>query len=66
MKFLSFCAKIKYWVLYKVAWFEFKIAFLCGKIGEWFLWQEWKHCTDREEFEKDIRRLRGIDNRQDR
>lgn len=49
-----------FWALIWAGW-EFKYGILCGKIGEWFLWQEWKQCTDREEFEADIRRLRGVE-----
>ena len=48
-----------YWILYQRAAIEIKVAMLCGRIGEWFLWQEWKQCTDREEFEESIRRLRN-------
>jgi hypothetical protein len=50
-----------YRILYLIEGLKLRFGLLCGKIGEWFLWQEWKQCTDREEFNKDIRRLRGID-----
>jgi len=53
--------KIRYWFLYQMAGIELRYAMLCGRIGEWFLWQEWKQCSDREEFEADIRRLRGVE-----
>ena len=51
---------MKYWIYFQIAKVEIKYCLLCGKIGEWFLWQEWKHFTDREEFENDIRRLRKV------
>jgi hypothetical protein len=31
---------------------------LCGRIGRWFLWQEWKPFCDREEFDEAIKRFR--------
>ena len=49
--------KYKFWFF--IAGIEFRIGRLCGKIGEWFLWQEWKQYTDREEFNEAINRLRG-------
>jgi len=57
----TFAARINYWMLYRIAGVDYNIGRLCGKIGEWFLWQEWKRYTDRKEFDSDIRKLRGID-----
>ena len=51
---------MKYWIYYQIASIRVKYVILCGRIGEWFLWQEWKEFVDREEFEIAIRRLRGI------
>jgi hypothetical protein len=31
---------------------------LCGRIGTWFLWQEWKPFADRGEFDEAIKRFR--------
>lgn len=53
--------KIRYWFQYQIAGLEFEYGRLCGKIVEWFLWQEWKQCVYREDFEAGIRRLRGSD-----
>lgn len=39
---------------------ELRYGLYCGKIGEWFLWQQWKQCVDREEFEKALKRLGGM------
>jgi len=52
--------QIVYRFWYRVCGIELRWGMFCGRVGEWFLWQEWKQCTDREEFERDIRRLRGI------
>jgi hypothetical protein len=53
---------MKYKLLYWIALVRIRYGLLCGRIGEWFLWQEWKQCTGREEFEEDIKRLRGYMN----
>jgi len=49
---------MKTWFLYQKVTIEFRLAILFGKIGEWFLWQEWKQFADREEFDSAIKRLR--------
>lgn len=41
---------------------QMKWCLLCGRIGEWFLWQEWKPFTGRDEFNEAIKRLREEDN----
>jgi hypothetical protein len=51
---------MKYRTSYLKEWLVFKASIICTDIGEWFLWQGWKHYASRSEFDDAIGRFRAF------